>query len=189
MKSEYFSFHDSLIKIAKASVEFVTNSNRPLQLNLDDYADILKAKRASFVTLNKNNVLRGCIGSLTAHNALIIDIAENAAAAAQRDPRFPTVQIDELGQLDYHISILSKPEIMNFNSEDDLIDQLRPGIDGLILTDGNYRGTFLPSVWESLPQPKEFLSHLKRKAGLSENHWSQTMKLSRYTAESISSNG
>ena len=101
-------------------------------------------------------------------------------------PRFQPVSASEFGDLEIHISVLSPPEPMIFTSEADLLRQIRPGIDGLILEDGAYRGTFLPSVWEQLPDPAQFLAHLKMKAGLPPNYWSDTLKVSRYTTESFS---
>ena len=143
-------------------------------------------ERATFVTLNKFGELRGCIGHLEAIQPLIADVAENAFNAAFRDPRFQPVTASEFGDLEVHISVLSPPEPMVFTSEADLLRQIRPGIDGLILEDGAYRGTFLPSVWEQLPDPAQFLAHLKMKAGLPPNYWSDTLKVSRYTTESFS---
>jgi AmmeMemoRadiSam system protein A len=113
------------------------------------------------------------------------DVADNAYAAAFRDPRFPTLTQDEYPMLQYHISVLNPPEPMTFTSEDDLLKQIRPNIDGLVLSDKGMRGTFLPSVWESLPTAEQFLSHLKQKAGLPADYWSDTVKVERYTVENI----
>jgi len=129
--------------------------------------------------------LRGCIGTLTAHQAVIADVAYHAHAAAFSDPRFPALRENELDDLDIHISVLSEPQIISFSSEADLLAQLRPGIDGLILRDLGRTGTFLPSVWESLPQVKDFWQQLKRKAGLPANHWSKSLEVLRYTTESF----
>ena len=117
---------------------------------------------------------------------LIEDVAENAWAAAFRDPRFAPLSQAEFPRLEIHISILSPPQAMSYSSQQDLLTQIRPGIDGLILEEGYRRGTFLPSVWESLPEAADFLSHLKLKAGLPANYWSDKIKVSRYTSESIS---
>jgi len=115
------------------------------------------------------------------------DVAHNAYAAAFSDPRFPPLAALELELegLDLHISILSPPEPMQFVSEGDLLNQLRPGEDGLILRAGVRRGTFLPSVWESLPQPQAFLQHLKMKAGLAPDFWSDEVRVERYTTEAF----
>jgi AmmeMemoRadiSam system protein A len=143
----------------------------------------LMVERATFVTLEVEGALRGCIGMLDACCPLAEDIEKNARAAAFQDPRFPPLSRDEFGRVEIHISILSPPEELSFVSENDLIEQIRPGIDGLILEDGVHRGTFLPSVWEQLPDKQLFLTHLKMKAGLSDSYWSDTLKVFRYTAE------
>jgi AmmeMemoRadiSam system protein A len=108
-----------------------------------------------------------------------------AHAAAYRDPRFLPLTAAEFDEVDLHISVLSRPEPLSFSSEDELLRQLRPGIDGLILAERYSRGTFLPSVWEQLPEPREFLARLKQKAGLGPAYWSDAIRVERYTAESI----
>jgi len=174
-----------LLKTARESILHGIETGRPLPVHLDEYDPVLCEQGASFVTLQINDQLRGCIGSLEAYRPLIEDVAENAFAAAFKDPRFPPVNEQEYDQLHYHLSILDKPEPVEFSSEADLLAKIRPGIDGLILQDKGYRGTFLPSVWESLPEPVLFLSHLKQKAGLPANYWSDTIQIERYTVESI----
>jgi AmmeMemoRadiSam system protein A len=176
----------TLLQVAKESIKTGLEKNKPLKVEPSDYAEELQENRATFVTLEIHKQLRGCIGTLTAYQSLVSDVADHAYAAAFSDPRFPRLQDNELALLELHISILSLPEPMSFDSEEQLIQQLRPGIDGLILTEGMYKGTFLPAVWESLKEPKEFLQHLKQKAGLSPNYWSNTIKVERYTAELIS---
>ncbi len=175
-----------LLQLAAASIEHGLQQGRPLTVDPADYPEKLRARRASFVTLNRNGNLRGCLGHLEATQPLVQNVADNAFAAAFRDPRFPPLSPAEQQELEIHISILTPAVAMTFNSEADLIRQLRPGIDGLILEDGSYRGTFLPSVWESLPDPHVFLRHLKRKAGLPENYWSETLRAYRYETESFS---
>ena len=145
----------------------------------------LKEERATFVTLTIHGNLRGCIGMLEACRPLAEDVAENAVSAAFHDPRFPPLSEDEFEQLEIHISILSPPEEMIFSSEDDLLEQIRPGTDGLILQEGFQRGTFLPSVWEELPETEIFFEHLKMKAGLPAGYWSDTLRVFRYTTEYI----
>jgi len=174
-----------LWQCAKKSIAHGLQTGQPYKVSVHDYPPSLQVWRASFVTLQKHGQLRGCIGMLEAMRPLIEDVAENAFAAAFRDPRFPAVTADEFPQLDIHLSLLSAPEPMHFASEADLLQQLRPGIDGLILQGGARRGTFLPSVWESLPAPRDFLRHLKRKAGLPMDYWSETLRVERYTTESI----
>ena len=150
-----------------------------------DYPEPLRALRATFVTLHVDRMLRGCIGTLEARQPLVQDVASNAWSAAFRDTRFTALTWPEYERLDIHISILSLPEPMQFSSEEELLAQLRPQVDGLIIEEGYYRGTFLPSVWGSLPEPREFLRQLKHKAGLRPDYWSSRIRVQRYTTESI----
>ena len=143
----------------------------------------LMEKRATFVTLTIDGQLRGCIGMLEACRPLAVDVAENACAAAFEDPRFPPLTKAEFKKLEIHISILSPSEEMQFSSEADILRQIRPGIDGLILQEGFRRGTFLPSVWEELPEKEQFWAHLKLKTGLPADYWSDTLRVFRYTAD------
>ncbi len=179
---------ETLLEVAQQSIEYGLDFGKSLLVEPHDYVEALRSIRATFVTLEIQKNLRGCIGTLEAKTPLVSDVAYHAYAAAFSDPRFPGLRRDEFPRLEIHISILGEPEQMFFESEADLIRQLRPGVDGLILSDGPYRGTFLPSVWESLTEPAEFFSHLKRKAGLSPNHWSKTLQVERYMVESISMN-
>jgi len=176
----------SLLNLAEASIDFGLAHSRPLVVVIQEYPPLLREPRATFVTLQIKGQLRGCIGSLEPHRPLVADVAHNAYAAAFLDPRFSPLTSQERGLLDIHISILSLPTPMTFLSESDLLMQIRPGVDGLILEEQGRRGTFLPSVWESLPNPRDFLAHLKLKAGLPPNHWSQTVRVARYTTESFS---
>lgn len=176
----------TLLRVARDSIQNGLREGRPLRVRAQDFNDELQAVRASFVTLDRLGQLRGCIGHLEAYLPLVEDVAENAFAAAFRDPRFPPLAASELADLEIHISVLTPAEPMSFDSEADLLRQLRPGVDGLILQDGLARGTFLPSVWESLPEAEDFWRHLKLKAGLPENHWSDSLKVYRYQTESFS---
>lgn len=148
------------------------------------YAHVLQMLCATFVTLKIDGKLRGCIGSLEAMRPLVVDVAEHAYAAAFHDQRFLAVSMAECELLDIQISLLSRLEPMDFTSEQDLMAQLRPGIDGLILERGRHRSTFLPVVWQQLTDPRSFLEHLKIKAGLPVDDWSQ-VKAWCYTTRSI----
>lgn len=143
------------------------------------------AIRASFVTIEAQGRLRGCIGSLEAHRPLVQDVARNAWRSAFHDPRFPAVTAAEVAGLAIKLSVLSTPEAMRFQSEADVLGQLRPGIDGLILSDEGHRGTFLPQVWEQLATPEAFFARLKIKAGLAADHWSPNVRIWRYTTETF----
>ena len=184
---ELINQHDArlLLKLAGESIEQFLQSGRKLSPDLKKLPDRLSQRGAAFVTLTLKGQLRGCIGHLEAIQALVLDVVENARLAAFNDPRFAPLTDKEFNEITISISILSKAEPMQFTSEQDLLSQIRPGIDGLILEEGGYRGTFLPSVWESLPEPEAFLRHLKQKSGLHETYWSDSVQISRYTTQHI----
>lgn len=140
----------------------------------------LHQQGASFVTLTQNGQLRGCIGSLQAHRTLLVDVQANAWAAAQQDPRFPPLQPQELIHTRVEVSLLTPAEPMVFSDENDALAQMQPGVDGIILIAGTHRSTFLPQVWEQLPEPRVFLAHLKQKARLAADFWSADVQLLRY---------
>lgn len=143
----------------------------------------LDERGAVFVTLTLRDTLRGCIGSLEAHRALIDDVQSNARAAAFKDPRFPPLSRDEFARTRVEVSLLSPAQPMRFSSEADALAQLRPGVDGVILEHGWHRATFLPQVWEQLPEPRQFMANLKHKAGLATDFWADDLRLSRYQVE------
>lgn len=138
---------------------------------------------AVFVTLTEAGRLRGCIGSLEAHRPLGVDLEHNARAAAFSDPRFPPLSREELPRVRVEVSVLTPASPVFFADEADALAQLRPGVDGVILEHGWHRATFLPQVWEQLPEPRQFMSHLKQKAGLSSGFWAKDVSLSRYGVE------
>jgi hypothetical protein len=143
----------------------------------------LDAPGATFVTLTLHGHLRGCIGSLEAHRPLGSDLEHNARAAAFRDPRFPPLSQAELEKVRVEVSLLTPATPMTFSDEADALAQLKPGIDGVILEYGWHRATFLPQVWEQLPEPRVFMAHLKQKAGLAADFWAKEVRLSRYGVE------
>jgi hypothetical protein len=143
----------------------------------------LDEKAATFVTLTLRGQLRGCIGTLEAQRTLYQDVVHNARAAAFGDPRFPPLAADELPAVHIEVSVLNAPQPLAFTSQADALRRLRPGLDGVILEYGPYRATFLPQVWEQLPEPIEFIAHLKQKAGLPAGFWNEDIRLSTYQAE------
>lgn len=176
-----------LLQVALTSIKSGLESGKPMTVNPADYPESLVQQRASFVTLNNSDTsLRGCIGSLEPGMPLVNDVAQNAFSAAFRDPRFPPLRPEEFDSLTLQLSIIGPREPVTFDSEDTLLSNLRPGIDGLILQAHNRQATFLPAVWESLPQPQQFLAHLKIKAGLATDYWSDSLQVWRYTTESFS---
>jgi AmmeMemoRadiSam system protein A len=138
---------------------------------------------ATFVTLTQDGQLRGCIGSLEAYRPLATDVAENAVAAAFRDTRFLPLDAAEWPRTRVEVSLLTPAEALLFTDEADALARLRPNIDGLILTRGRQRATFLPQVWEALPEPRHFMAQLKLKAGLPADFWDEQITLARYRVE------
>ena len=176
---------DALLQIADASIRTGLKTGQMLK-QIKGVPNALSDDGAAFVTLKTaSGQLRGCIGSAQAHRPLAVDVAENAYKAAFKDPRFPPVTADEYETLKLSISVLSPQTPMQITDEADLLSQLRPGVDGLVISDGNQRALFLPSVWEQLPTPDVFLGQLKHKAGMAADHWSETFEASRFIAEEI----
>ena len=166
-----------LLPIARAAISHALK----VVYSADESASWLKEHGACFVTLTQHGQLRGCIGSLQARQPLLADVKDNAVAAALHDPRFSPLTARELDVTDIEISLLSATEPMAIRDEQDALAQLRPHIDGIVLEAGYHRATFLPQVWEQLPEPRTFMAHLKHKAGLPASFWSSDVKLSRYT--------
>ena len=167
-----------LLRLARTAIRGALGNDPSFAM----HAHWLREPAAVFVTLKKDGQLRGCIGSLEAHRSLVEDVRENAVAAALRDPRFPPVTQEELERLTIEISLLTAPREMKFSSQEDALAQLKPGIDGLIFESGGRRSTFLPQVWEDLPEPRDFLGQLKQKAGFARDYWAADIRLSRYGA-------
>jgi len=174
-----------LLEVARASIACGFKENTPPPVRAEDYPESLRLKRATFVTLRLHGELRGCIGGFEADFPLVEDVAEHAFAAAFRDPRFSPLTREEFADVELEISILHPFERLECNSEAELLAMLRPGVDGVLLEEGGRRGTFLPAVWRELPSPREFLRHLKRKAWLPEDYWSDDLRVYRYTVDEI----
>jgi len=171
-----------LIRLAADSIRHGLSCGKALSVKPGDYPMELQTPRAVFVTLQVDGDLHGCIGTLEAVDPLVSNVAKYAHAAAFADPRFPGITRPEFERVDIHISILDAPSPMKFGSENELLGQLRPGIDGLILEGGPRRGTLLPAAWRGVRDGRDFLRNLKRKAGLSPDDWSADWKFFRYTA-------
>ncbi len=146
--------------------------------------DVMREKRGVFVTLTRHGQLRGCIGFLEARESVVDAVRHNAMNAAFSDPRFPPVNDLEVVDLDIEVSILTEPAILQYDDSFDLLKKLKPGIDGVIIRSGLHSATFLPQVWEQLPEKEEFLSHLCLKAGLPANAWEKgTLEVLTYQVE------
>ena len=173
-----------LLRIAYRSIEHGLHYACPLQANAADFPPRLSRPQSCFVSLTIKEQLRGCIGDLEAKRPLIVNVAANAYAAAFNDPRFPPLAPEEYPEIKIHLSLLLPTTPLDFNTEAELLRQLQPGRDGLIIELDGRRATFLPAVWGSLPEPLAFLRCLKHKAGIPEN--CGVAKAWRYAAESFS---
>ncbi len=156
----------TLLAVARDAVSHGLIHRAPPTVRGTDFEEALRVVRATFVTLESGGRLRGCIGTLEARLPLVEDVALHAYGAAFEDPRFPPLEAREADDLAYHISILSPPVALDIRDETELVQRLQPGVDGLIIEQSGRRATFLPSVWSSLPAPRDFVAHLKAKAGI-----------------------
>ena len=181
--SDLHPFREELLDLAGETIDHGLERAALREPELARVSRPLREIRASFVTLRKGGELRGCIGTVQAHRPLALDVANNAFGAAFRDPRFAPLTRAERTRIDITIEVLTVPEPLVFTTEDELVAQLVPGVDGLVLEAGTRKGTFLPTVWQQLPHPEAFWRHLKQKAGLPPDHFSPTMRVLRYRTE------
>ena len=169
---------DALIKLARRTImeKLGQTTDEAASQKLDEaLKDVdFQAQRGTFVTLKKGGELRGCIGSLTGTEIIPNNVRDNAVNAAFHDFRFNPLTTDEIKDLDIEISILTEPEPLEYTDSTDLISKLHVNVDGVIIRKGRASATFLPQVWEQLPKPDDFLSHLCIKAGMSADAWQQT---------------
>lgn len=175
----------TLINLARESIKYGLKNNQPGHVVLSKLPPIFHYRCATFVTLNKHEELRGCIGSLEVKFPVAEDVVRNAYASAFQDPRFKPLQEDELADLHIEISLLSPLSSMSFKSEEELILQLRPGTDGVLIADNQYRGVFLPMVWQKIPDRMLFWQALKQKARMPLNYWSSNVKAWRFTTRVV----
>jgi AmmeMemoRadiSam system protein A len=174
-----------LLNAARESVHCAVDQ-RDFIIDEQSYSRELKQIAASFVTLTMAGQLRGCIGSLESEQPLIANVVDNARKASTRDPRFSPVGAAELPNLRYHISVLSALRPLSVSGEEELLGRLVSGVDGVMIQSGQRQATFLPSVWQQLPAPAEFMSRLKQKAGLGENEWPEDIQVFIYHCLSMS---
>ncbi len=161
----------ALLRMAREAMERAVRGEKLAPLDLSNLPTHLCEQGASFVTLTVHGQLRGCIGALEAYQPLAEDVRDHAVAAALEDPRFPPVREDELSRIQVEVSRLTRPVPLEYKDANDLLSKLRPHVDGVILRDGFRRATFLPQVWEKIPEPSEFLDNLCYKMGGSRDHW------------------
>ncbi len=176
-----------LLSVARAAVEAAAHKQPLPQLDLDEYSQILKDDGASFVTLMIGGSLRGCIGTLEAYQPLVQDVQSRALQAASQDPRFSPVRPEELDQIKIEISRLTQPMPLEYDHPKDLLTLLKPGVDGVVVSEGHRRATFLPQVWDDLKEPEQFLTQLCRKMGCSPGYWEhKLLKVETYQVEEFS---
>ncbi len=181
------SQRETLLELAHRSIECGLSHGSPATVVASDYPRELAKHRACFVTLHLGGDLRGCIGSVERVRPLVVDVADRAFAAANKDPRFSPLETHEFETIDIEISVLSPLEPLSLESEKELLEKLRPGVDGLILQDEGSRGVFLPAVWESLPDPAEFVEQLRKKARLPSDFWSSALQVWTFRTETFGS--
>jgi AmmeMemoRadiSam system protein A len=175
-----------LLALARQTIEESLFGEKNQEQPDVDLSPKLSEERGTFVTLTKNGVLRGCIGHILPQESVIEGIRVNAINAAYRDPRFPPLSKEEWKNVKVEVSILTEPRPLEYADADDLLNKLRPGIDGLIIKKGFRQATFLPQVWEQLPDKKEFLRHLCLKAGLDREAWKhEKLEVSVYQAQAF----
>jgi AmmeMemoRadiSam system protein B/AmmeMemoRadiSam system protein A len=163
-----------LVKLARQTIAEKLG-RKSIAVDPDDMADsVFQDHKGTFVTLTINKQLRGCIGNLDATESILAGIKRNAVNAAFHDPRFPALKAHELDQVDIEVSILTEPQRLEYGDSKDLLSKLRVHVDGVILSKGASSATFLPQVWEQLPRPDQFLSHLCMKAGLPADDWKKS---------------
>ena len=179
-----------LVSLARQSIEHFLTTQKKLSVAIASIPENLREKRACFVTLRKELVeLRGCIGSLEANRPVYLDVVENAYAAAFEDYRFFPVTLKELPEITIEISILTPAKPLLFSSPDDLLAQLRVGVDGVVVSRGRHNATYLPQVWDEILNKNDFLSSLCLKAGLAPDDWRKPgLVVSVYQVEVIGEN-
>ena len=168
------------MRLARRSIEHGLVHRAPAPVDCDGLPKAMTQPRATFTTLHIENQLRGCRGTLEAKRPLAVAIARSAFQAAFEDPRFDPVVEDEVQALHLEVSVLSPMESLSVNNEPELLERLRPGRDGLVIFAHGRHATFLPTVWETLPEPRRFLAALKAKCGLADDYWSEQLEFQRY---------
>lgn len=178
-----------LVAAAYASIAQGLVLGRPGMTAVDCYAAELRVPAATFVTLTAQGKLRGCCGALEVSRPLALDVWQNAYTSAFRDPRFPPLERPEYATLEVEISVLGPLEPIAAGNDEEILAALMRGRDGLLLSCDDRRATFLPQVWDDLPEPAEFLAQLKRKAGWEPSFWSSRLSASRYRVEHVTAPG
>ena len=173
-----------LLRLARGSIEHGLVNGEPLSIRFDRLPAVMADPAATFTTLRLDGKLRGCVGHLESIRPLAKDVVHTAFQAAFRDPRFDPLGQHELNGTVIEVSVLSPMQPLSVSDEADLIEKLVPGKDGLVIVNGLQRATFLPKVWDQLPDPHQFVAALKRKCGLPQDYWSESLEFRRYNTAS-----
>lgn len=191
MKTERLSPEEcaQLMSVAEWSICMAVLERRRWLPDPAEYPSALQAPRAAFVTIKRHGRLMGCVGTLAAAEPLVVAVADRARAAALDDPRFTGVRAHDLPDLDVSVSVLSPPTPLAVDGYDELVTVIRPGVDGVVINADRHHATFLPAVWDDLPDPEEFVWALWRKAGIAPRAWPLGALASRYTAQHASRDG
>lgn len=171
--------------IAAAAIEFGLQYDRPPQPDISHLPAALRETGACFVSIHKQGQLRGCIGTLIAYRPLAEDANDNGFAAAFNDSRFAPLTPTEWTHCELHLAVLGEPQPVFVKDQQDLLNKLTPGVDGVILSSGSKRATFLPQVWDQLPDKQQFIAHLKQKAGLAIDEWPVNLQVQLYQTQSF----
>jgi len=175
-----------LLSLARQSISHYLKTGKKIEEKSESFPESFLEKRGVFVALTIEKELRGCIGNIEPVMPLYKGVMENALKSAFGDPRFLPLSIEEFNLTELEISVLSKPIPLKYNGADDLLNKLKPEIDGVIIRKGFYASTFLPQVWEQIRKPNEFLSHLCAKAGLNPYEWKKgDLNVETYQAEAF----
>ena len=175
---------EQLLSLARKTLKAAVRGRDLPEIDLAAWSPKLRKPGACFVTLEKNSQLRGCVGTLEPEKPLVISVQERALAAAFKDYRFPALREEELKQVSIEISYLTTPQVLDYDQPGELADKLRPGVDGVVISDGKRKATFLPQVWEKLPDREQFISRLCLKMGVNADYWrSHQLKVKTYQVE------
>ncbi|MFW6115063.1 MAG: AmmeMemoRadiSam system protein A [Thermodesulfobacteriota bacterium] len=175
-----------LLRVARNTIQNTLNNEKPPQIDWKELPEKFQQQMGTFVTITIDENLRGCIGHIIPRETVVEGIRENAVNAAFKDPRFPPLTKKEFGKAKIEISILTPPRELSYADAEDLLRKLRPGVDGVIINKGYQEATFLPQVWEQLPNKEEFLSHLCMKAGLPHDSWrKEKLRISTYQVQAF----
>lgn len=170
----------TLLEMAREHIQMYLATQRNIRIEESRFSKPLQQITGNYVRLILDNKTRGAVGNLPGRQPLVADINQNAYDAAFEDPRFPPVTREEIRQIIIEITVLTHPQIIVVDNEQQLLDSIHPGEEGLLLSEGVHQSHLMPSDWRRFPDPATFVGELKRKAGLPQDYWSDTLHISRF---------